>query len=77
MREVRNDGTNRINVQTNVNYTLNFMKGWNLIKTEVIGKYKLDHERGLDISWYKNHRHTIITNMPNDATYYFRTLPIY
>lgn len=75
--DVRKDGTNTIEVETNVNYNLNFKPGWNLVKTEVIGNYKLEHERGLDVSWFKNHKHTIISNMPNDAKYFFRTITQY
>ena len=70
--EVRIDGTNSREIETQVNYDLNFKPGWNLIKTEVIGKHKLDHERGLDVSWFKNHKHTIITILPDDAIYFFR-----
>ena len=75
--EVRKDGTNEKEVETNVNYNLHFKPGWNLIKTEVIGKYKLDHERGLDVSWFKNHRHTIISSILSDAIYYYRAIPQY
>ena len=73
--DVRKDGTNTIKVETNVSYNLNFKLGWNLVKTEVIGNYKLEHERGLDVSWFKNHKHTVISNMPNDAIYYYRASP--
>lgn len=75
--DVRRDGTNTIEVKTNVTYELNFKKGWNLVKVEVIGKYPLDHERGIEMSWFKNHRHTIINNRPNDSKYYFRSYPNY
>ncbi len=75
--DVRKDGTDGKEVETNVNYNLHFKPGWNLIKTEVIGKYKLDHERGLNVSWFKNHKHTIIFSMPNDARFFYRTLPQY
>lgn len=71
--EVRRDGTNTIEVETNVVYNLNFKKGWNLVKAEVIDKYELQHERGLDVSWFKNHKHTIIASMPDHAQYFFRT----
>ena len=74
---VRKDGTHEKEVETNVNYNLNFKPGWNLVKTEVIGKYPLEHERGLDVSWYKTHKHTVITSMPSDAKYYYRTIPQY
>lgn len=75
--EVRKDGTNSQEVETHVSYNLNLKPGWNLIKTEVIGKYKLDHERGLDVSWFKNHKHTIISNIPNNAIYYYRAMPTF
>ena len=71
--DVRSDGTNTIKVQTNVMYDLSFKKGWNLVKTEVIGKYDLDHERGLEVSWFKNHKHTILNSMPKEVIYYFKT----
>ena len=70
--KVRKDGTNEKEVETNVNYNLHFKPGWNLVKTEVIGKYPLEHERGLERSWFKNHKHTIISPLPNDAKYYYR-----
>lgn len=70
--KVYKDGTNSLDVKTNVNYDLHFKPGWNLVKTEVIGKYPLEHERGLDVSWFKNHRHTVISSLPSDAIYYFR-----
>lgn len=75
--DVRRDGTNTIKVQTNVTYDLSFKEGWNLVKTEVIGKYDLEHERGLDVSWFKNHKHTILNSIPKEVTYYFRTVPNY
>jgi DNA-binding transcriptional MerR regulator len=75
--DVRKDGTNTIEVETNVNYNLNFKSGWNLVKTEVIGNYKLEHERGLDVTWFKNHEHSIISSIPNDARYFFRSIPQY
>jgi len=75
--DVRKDGTNIKEVETHVNYNLNFKPGWNLIKTEVIGNYSLEHERGLDISWFKNHKHTIISNIPNNAIYYYRARPTF
>lgn len=70
--KVRRDGTNTIEVKTNVNYKLNFKPGWNLVKAAVIGKYKLAHERGLEMSWFKAHQHTIIELIPAEAVYYFR-----
>lgn len=74
---VRKDGTNSKEVETNVIYRLNFKPGWNLIKTEVIGKYRLEHERGLDMSWFKTHKHTVIAAMPSEAIYFFRAYPEY
>lgn len=70
--EIRKDGTNKMNVTTNVNYDLNFKAGWNLVKSEVEGMYQLDHERGLDVSWFKGHKHTVINQMPEDAIYFYR-----
>jgi hypothetical protein len=69
---VRKDGTNELEVETKVNYNLNFKLGWNHIKNEVIGKYPLAHEGGLDKSWFKEHKHTIIPSLPDNITYYFR-----
>lgn len=62
-------------IQTTVNYNPNFKPGWNLIKTEVIGKYQLEHERGLDKSWFKSHRHSVIEGIPKNITYFFRKTP--
>ncbi|TXG35068.1 hypothetical protein [Seonamhaeicola maritimus] len=73
--EVRKDGTKTRTIQTTVNYNLNFKPGWNLIKTEVIGKYQLEHERGLDKSWFKSHRHSVIEGIPKNITYFFRKTP--
>ena len=70
--KVRRDGTNTIEAETTVIYELDFNPGWNYIKTEVIGKYDLDHERGLNASWFKKHKHTVVPEMPKDAAYYFR-----
>ena len=75
--KVRKDGTNSIEVKTNVNYNLQFKPGWNLIKTEVIGKYPLEYERGLDISWFKAHKHTVVATVPSDVIYYYRSIPSY
>ena len=74
---VQRQGSNTIEVKTNVNYNLNFKKGWNLVKAEVIGNYKLNNERGYEITWFKNHKHSIISSMPNDARYFFRSIPQY
>ncbi len=72
--KVRRDGSNSLEVKTNVNYNLNFKKGWNLVKIEVIGNYKLKSESGYKLSWFKNHKHTIIPSLPTDAKYYFRAI---
>ena len=69
---VRRDGTNTIEAENTVVYKLDYKPGWNLVKTEVIGKYDLDHERGLNASWFKKHEHTIISEIPSDAKYFFR-----
>ncbi len=71
--KVRADDTNTIEVETNVNYNLNFKKGWNLVKAEVIGNYKFKSQDGIDLSYFKTHKHTVIASMPADAKYYFRT----
>jgi len=71
--KVRADDTNTIEVETNVNYNLNFKKGWNLVKAEVIGNYKFKNQDGIDLSYFKAHKHTVISSMPADAKYYFRT----
>ena len=68
----RRDGTNTIDAETTVVYNLNFKPGWNYVKTEVIGRYNLEHERGLDVSWFKKHEHTTIPNKPLEAEYFFR-----
>tara|TARA_R100000935_G_scaffold58415_2_gene95412 strand:- start:95748 stop:96518 length:771 start_codon:yes stop_codon:yes gene_type:complete len=47
---VRRDGTNPIEAENTVIYDLDYKPGWNLVKTEVIGKYNLEHERGLNAS---------------------------
>lgn len=71
--DVRKDGTKTMNITTNVNYNLNFKPGWNFVKSEVIGNYQLEHERGLDVSWFKTHKHTVVNQMPADAVYYYRS----
>lgn len=70
--KARRDGTNTIDAETTVVYNLNFKPGWNYVKTEVIGRYNLEHERGLDVSWFKKHEHTTIPNKPLEAEYFFR-----
>jgi hypothetical protein len=74
---VRKDGTNTVEVKTNVKYNLQFKPGWNLIKTEVIGKYTFEHEHGLDVSWFKTHKHTVVSSIPTDVIYYFRSIASY
>jgi hypothetical protein len=69
---VRRDGTNSIEAENTVVYKLEYKSGWNLVKTEVIGKYDLDHERGLNASWFKKHEHTVVAEIPEDANYFFR-----
>lgn len=71
---IRRDGTKTIEAENTVVYDLDYMPGWNLVKTEVIGKYDLEHERGLNASWFKKHEHTVIENIPSDAAYFFRKL---
>lgn len=73
--KVRKDGTNTLEVKTNVQYNLQFNPGWNLVKTEVNGKYPLDHEQGLDVSWFKKHKHTVVSTLPSDVVYYYRSIP--
>ena len=72
--KVRRDGTNTIEAETTVVYNLNFKPGWNFVKVEVLGKYELKHERGLNASWFKKHEHTTVPEMPSDAAYFFRKL---
>ncbi len=69
---IRRDGTKTIEAENTVVYDLDYKPGWNLVKTEVIGKYDLEHERGLNASWFKKHEHTVIENTPSDAAYFFR-----
>lgn len=70
---VRRDGTKPIEVENTVVYDLDFKPGWNLVQTEVIGKYDLEHERGLNASWFKKHIHRVVAEIPEDAAYYFRS----
>jgi|GEM_PF-1068139 len=63
---------NPLLVETNVSYNLNFKPGWNLVKTEVIGEHKFPNAPEEDRSRYKKHDHTMVTAVPNDATYFFR-----
>jgi len=72
--KVRRDGTNTIEAETTVIYDLDFKSGWNFVKTEVIGNYPLEHERGLNASWFKKHGHTVLEKLPSDAAYFFRKL---
>jgi hypothetical protein len=59
-------------VETNVVYDLSFKPGWNLVKTEIIGKYEFINVPEEDKSRYKRHEHTMVTSIPNDASYFFR-----
>lgn len=70
--KVQLDGTNEMNVKTNVRYHQQFKKGWNLVKAEVTGRYKFVHERGLDVSWFKKHDHAVLETMPDEAVYFYR-----
>ena len=70
--KMRRDGTNTVEGQTEVVYNLNFKPGWNIVKTEIIGSYDLQHEKGLNASWFKKHKHDVVFEIPNDAVYYFR-----
>ncbi|MBU2907317.1 hypothetical protein KO529_21120 [Arenibacter algicola] len=72
--KVRRDGTNTIEAQNTVVYDLDFKPGWNFVKTEIIGKYDLEHERGLNASWFKKHEHSVVSKIPQDAAYFFRKL---
>jgi hypothetical protein len=72
---VRRDGTKTIEAENTVVYDLDFNPGWNIVKTAVIGTYELEHERGLNASWFKKHEHSVINEIPSDANYYFRKLP--
>jgi len=71
--DLSNTGTPLI-VETNVVYALNFKLGWNLVKTEVMGTYEFEDVPEEDRSRYKKHEHTLITSIPNDATYFFRSV---
>lgn len=71
---VRRDGTKPIEAENTVVYDLDYKPGWNLVKTEVIGSYPLEHERGLPASWFKKHEHTVVPEIPEDAAYFFREL---
>lgn len=69
--DLSNTGTPLL-VETNVMYDLSFKPGWNLVKTEVIGKYEFPNAPEEDRSRYKKHVHTIVEAIPGDATYFFR-----
>lgn len=68
---------NPLIVETNVTYELSFKPGWNLVKTEVVGKYEFPNAPEEDRSRYKKHVHSIITSIPDDATYFYRISPQY
>ena len=61
-------------VETNVICDLGFQRGWNLFKTEVIGSYHFSNTPEEDRSRYKKHEHTVVAAIPNDASYYFRSV---
>lgn len=70
--DLSNTGTPLL-VETTVTYDLSFKPGWNLVKTEVIGKYEFPNAPEEDRSRYKKHVHTMAPSIPDDATYYFRS----
>ncbi len=74
--DLSNTGTPLI-IKTNVTYNLNFKSGWNLVKTEVIGKYEFPNAPEEDRSRYKKHEHTMVIAIPKDASYFFRKTPKY
>ncbi len=74
--DLSNTGTPLL-VETHVTYNLSFKPGWNLVKTEVIGRYDFPNAPEEDRSRYKKHVHTIVPTIPEDATYYFRKSPQY
>lgn len=74
--DLSNTGTPLI-VETNVTYNLIFKPGWNLVKTEVIGTYTFPDAPEEDRSRYKKHRHTVVSSIPEGATYFFRKSPQY
>ncbi|MCK0132587.1 hypothetical protein MWU59_13850 [Flavobacteriaceae bacterium F08102] len=59
-------------VETNVSYSLFLNPGWNLVKTDVIGKYDFPSKPIEDRSRYKKHLHTSISKLPEEVTFYFR-----
>ncbi len=63
---------NPLPVETIVTYDLSFKRGWNLVKTEVIGTYLFPDAPEEDRSRFKKHKHTIVSSIPEDATYFFR-----
>ncbi|MCM4168933.1 hypothetical protein KCTC52924_02634 [Arenibacter antarcticus] len=70
--DLSNTGTPLL-VETNVVYDLSFKPGWNLVKTDVIGEYQFPNAPEGDRSRYKKHEHTVVSSIPTDATYYFRS----
>lgn len=74
--DLSNTGTPLL-VETNVVYDFSFKPGWNLVKTEIIGKYEFINVPEEDKSRYKRHEHTMVTAIPNDASYFFRKTPQY
>ena len=74
--DLGNTGTPLI-VETNVVYDLSLKSGWNLVKTEIIGAYQFPNAPEEDRSRFKKHNHTVIAEIPNDATYFFRSAEHY
>jgi len=70
--DLSNTGTPLL-VETNVTYDLSFKPGWNLVKTEIIGKYEFPNAPEDDRSRYKKHEHTIVDAIPDEAIYFFRS----
>jgi hypothetical protein len=70
--DLSNTGT-PLMVETNVDYNLVFKPGWNMVKTEVIGTYEFPNAPEEDRSRYKRHKHTSVSSIPDDATYFFRS----
>lgn len=70
--DLSNTGTPLL-VETEVTYNLSFKRGWNLVKTEIIGKYEFPNMPEEDQSRYKKHKHTIVATIPEEATYFYRS----
>lgn len=70
--DLSNTGTPLL-VETSVTYNLSFKPGWNVVKTEIIGKYEFPNAPEEDRSRYKKHEHTIVDTIPEEAIYFFRS----